>query len=93
MVDVNSVLNTTELTQQLSVYILDKLSPLITIFKVVGIVILIYIIFLIVRAWFRWKTAYNIGEISRNVEQINEKLDILVGKKAKPGKEKEKKKK
>ncbi len=80
MADVNSIVNMTELTQQLSAYILDKMSPLVTIFKVVGVLILIYVIFLIIRGIFRWKTAYDIGRISRNVEEINEKLDALIKK-------------
>ncbi len=78
MADVNSVINTTELTKELSGYVLDKLSPLITIFKILGVVVLIYVIFLIIKALFRLKTAYNIGKIARNVEEINGKLDMLI---------------
>lgn len=58
--------------------LLPSISPLITIFKVVAIVLLFYIIFLILRALFRWKTSLDIGKIAKNVEQINGKLDILI---------------
>ena len=66
-----------EIWQALGVVFADKLSPLIIIFKAVGIAILVYIIFLIIRALFRWKSTLDIGKIAKNVEEINEKLDIL----------------
>ena len=66
-----------EIWNALGVVFADKLSPLVTIFKAVGIAILVYIIFLIIRALFKWKSAIDIGKISKNVEEINDKLDIL----------------
>ncbi len=80
-----------ELGNQLSENFLTSMSPLITIFKAVGIILLIYLIFLIIRAAFRWRTSFRIGRISKNVEQINKKLDILV-KRTKPAKGEKKKK-
>lgn len=62
--------------------VIAKLAPLITIFKAVGIAILVYIIFLIIRALFRWKSALDIGKIAKNVEEINEKLDLLLSKRS-----------
>ena len=70
-----------EIWRVLGVAFSDKLSPLVTIFKAVGIAILVYIIFLIIRALFRWKSAIDIGKIAKNVEEINDKLDLLLGKK------------
>ena len=87
------IINTTEFIKGISPAILDKLSPLITIFKAVGIALLIYIIFLILKALFSWRASHRIKKIAKNVEEINEKMDVLIGKKAKPGKEKEKKRK
>ncbi len=80
MAEVSSVVNMTELTNELSGFILDKFSPLVTIFKILGVVIIIYVIFLIIKALFRWKTAWDIGKIARNVEEINSKMDMLIEK-------------
>lgn len=71
-----------EIWNALGVVFSDKLSPLVTIFKAVGIAILVYIIFLIIRALFRWKSAIDIGKIAKNVEEINEKLDLLLSKRS-----------
>lgn len=80
MAEVSSVVNMTELTNELSGFILDKFSPLVTIFKILGVVIIIYVIFLIIKALFRWKTAWDIGKIARNVEEINAKMNMLIEK-------------
>ena len=55
-------------------------SFLITIFKIIGVVLLFYIILLIIKALFKWKTSFDIGKIAENVEEINEKLDIFINK-------------
>lgn len=88
----NGLINMTELVEGLSPALLDKFSPLITIFKAVGILLFVYIIFLILKALFTWKSAYRLKKISKNVEQINEKLDILVRNVGKEKKKKGKKK-
>lgn len=81
---VNEVLNASDvasnLWESMKPLLLDKVSPLVTIFKAVGIAILIYVAFLIIRALFRWKSTVNIGKISKNVQDINNKLDLLIGK-------------
>lgn len=83
MADIFSVVNTSEIGEgivgELLPPILDKISPLITIFKAVGIAVLVYIIFLIIKAFLGWRTASKIRKIDKNVEQINRKLDVLVG--------------
>jgi len=93
------MLNMSEIIEGLSPMLSDKLSPLITIFKAVGIVLLVYIIFLILKALFSWRASHRLKIIAKNVEEINEKLDILIKKKpeekpkAKPETEKEEKEK
>jgi len=74
------ILNMSEFIEGLSPMISDKFSSLITIFKAVGIVLLIYIIFLILKALFSWRAAHRLKIIARNVEEINEKLDVLIKK-------------
>lgn len=93
MVDVS--LNMSELWESMAPAVIDRLSPLISIFKAVGIAVLIYVIFLIIRALFRWRTVSKIGKIAKNVGEINEKLDILISKGHKEDKKikREKKKK
>ncbi len=82
MVDTNSLVNMSDITSGLWQSMQPSLAPLITIFKAIGIAILVYIIFLIIRALFRWKSAIDIGKIAKNVEEINNKLDLLLGKRS-----------
>jgi len=76
------LINMSELSSEVTKQVVSSISPLVTIFKVVGIAVLVYVIFLILKILFRWRTMSKIGKISRNVEQINEKLDILIKRKS-----------
>jgi len=78
-----SLLNMTAIGEVVTDRLVSSMSPLITIFKAVGIILLIYLIFMLIRALFRWRTSFRIGKIAKNVQQINNKLDILV-KRTKP---------
>lgn len=60
--------------------ILQAIGPLITIFEIIGIAILVYIIFLILRVLFRWRTMSKVVKMAKNVEQINSKMDVLIEK-------------
>ncbi len=88
----DSLINMTEIIDSLNQTLMSSVSPLITIFKAVGIVILIYIIFLIIRALFRWRTMAKISNTAKNVAEINSKLDILIEKIDKLGKKEKLKK-
>lgn len=89
------ILNMSELGREISEKLFSSISPLVTIFEVVGIALLVYIIFLVIKALFRWRAVSKIGKIAKSVEQINEKLDVLIKEsgqdKGKPEKEKIKK--
>jgi len=61
--------------------LVGSLSTLMTILKAVGIVFLIYLIFLIIKSITAIRTNSIIKKISRNVEEINQKLDLIVKKK------------
>ncbi len=74
------IVNMTEIVGGLNKALMDSISPLVTIFKIVGIALLIYIIFLIIRAFFNWKTIAKISKLAKNVEEINKKMDILIEK-------------
>lgn len=80
MVDIGSLSNTTALGNDIAQGLLDKFAPLVTIFKAIGIALLVYIIFLIIRALFKWKTSLDIGRIAGDVEEINKKMDVLIEK-------------
>jgi hypothetical protein len=77
---VDQLVNMSELTQELIKKLTPSLEPLITIFQYVGIALIVYILFLIIRAIFRWKATYEISKMSKNVEEINSKLGVLIEK-------------
>lgn len=68
--------------------LIDKLSPLITIFKAVGIVVLIYIIFLIIKTFLAIRDHARIKKTHNLTKEINEKLDTLIKQKSKKTKKK-----
>jgi hypothetical protein len=53
-------------------------SDLITIGKAVGIAFLIYIIFLIIRSITQILYSLRFKRLTRNVEEINQKMDVLI---------------
>ena len=71
MVDANSLLNISDIPSVLWEGMQPSISPLITIFKAVGIAILVYILFLILRAVLRWRTTMKVSDIAKDVHQIN----------------------
>ncbi|MBM3247298.1 hypothetical protein FJZ17_02040 [Candidatus Pacearchaeota archaeon] len=56
---------------------------LVKIFQVVGILFIIYLVFMIIRAFAGWKSARKLSIIAKNIEEINSKLDSIIGKKSK----------
>lgn len=70
--------------------ILNNFTFLLNIAKAIGILFIIYIAFLIVRAIIQTRQALRIKSIAENVEAINRKLDSLVHHKSEFHKEKKK---
>lgn len=68
-------------TNAVSGVLSQTLSPLMGILKAVGIVFLIYIVILIIKAIMEMRTGSRIKKIADNVEEINQKLDKIVKKK------------
>ena len=58
------------------------MSTILQISKAVGIVIIIYLIVLIFRALIQARQALRLKNLAKNVEDINKKMDILIGKKS-----------
>ena len=78
-----------EFMQEFLPAILERFSPLITILKAVGIVLIVYFLFLILKTLFTWRAAAKVRRIAKNVEELNMKMDILISKhEAKEKKEK-----
>ena len=69
-----------EIINQLPPELAGNLGNLITILKAVGIIFIIYFIFLITNIIMNLKRNKRIKEIERNVNEINNKLDILLKK-------------
>ena len=62
---------------------LPGMSMLVKISQAVGIVVIMYILILIIKAFMQMKQTLRIRQIAKNVEEINNKLDKIVGKKRK----------
>lgn len=56
------------------------IGDLIMIGKAVGVAVLVYIIFLIIRSITQILYSRRFGRMTKNVEQINQKMDILISK-------------
>ncbi len=69
------------------------ISGLVTVGKAIGVVVLIYVIFLIVRTIGQISYTFRFRKLTKNVDEINQKMDVLIGKRRKFGKDKEEKKK
>lgn len=59
------------------------LSPVMGIIKAIGIAVLVYIIFLIIKSIYNLKTARRIKRIEEKVNEIDDKLDSITKKKKK----------
>lgn len=62
---------------------LTNFSFLMTLSKVIGIVFLVYLLFLIIQSFIKVRQALRLKSIDKNIEEINKKLDIIVAKKSK----------
>jgi hypothetical protein len=59
-------------------YIANNINTLITIFKAVGIAILVYIVYLFIRGIFIYKRIKRMKNIEKKVLEIDRKLDRLL---------------
>ena len=57
---------------------LGRFESLITIFKAVGIVVFVYIVYLLVRGFFTLKRIKRMRHIEKKVDAIDKKLDMLL---------------
>ena len=68
-IDFNSIKNSIAQLVPLDIFVL---------LKIVLIIIVIYFISLIIKNFIQIRTAWRIKKISRNVEDINNKMDMLI---------------
>ena len=69
------------------------LSTILTLAKAISIVFIIYLIFLIIKSIVNIRQALRMKLIAKNVEDINHKMDLLVGHKVHEAKKEDKKEK
>lgn len=81
MVDLSNIAGSLNMTQLFSA--IPGGDTIIQLGKAAIIIIIIYFIFLIIKGLFSLRRSYNIGSMAKNVEEINKKLDVLIGKKGK----------
>ena len=60
--------------------LLDKAGPLITIFKAVGVVLVVYVIYLIYSGIIKMRDRRRLKRIDKKVSEIDRKLDKLLKK-------------
>ncbi len=73
--------NTSEIIQQVFPKFAENLQPLITILKAVGIAFILYIIYLIVMWFYRWRDRKRLKRIEEKLDKIEKKIDNLLNKK------------
>ena len=72
--------NASEVLEKISPALIQKISNLIMIFKAIGVVFIIYFIYLIVKGILRWKDRRRLKRIEQKVDKINAKLDKIIEK-------------
>ena len=91
MADVINVSEAVEnLVEQATPILMEKAGFLINIFKAIGIVILIYIVYMIIAGILKWKDRRRLKRIEEKVNEVEAKLaklDKLLGGKHKSSKE------
>ena len=85
------VINSTEILKGIYPIILDKLGPIVTIFKAVSVVFIVYIIYLMIKGILNWRDRNRIKKIEKKVNEIGEKLDKLLKSSSGDGRKKKKK--
>jgi hypothetical protein len=70
-----------EIASSLPPDILGKLGILITILQAAGVIVIIYISFLIIQVVINWRRNRKINEISENIKLMNKNLEKFLRKK------------
>ena len=80
---VGEVFNTTEVLEAVSPELVERLAPAITIFKAVGIAFIVYVCYLVIMAILNFRNRNRVKKIEKKVNEIDIKLDALLGKRKK----------
>ncbi len=73
--------------------ILEKLDPLMGLFKAVGVAFIVYVIYLVVKWFFRIRDRQRLKRVEAKVNEIDSKLDKFLGHKRESKRDKAKAKK
>lgn len=73
-INLSSIIDTKEIVGQVIEKLSGQLAPIVPIAKIAGILVVVYLIILIVKAFFRIRESFNIAAIRKNVEEINQKI-------------------
>ncbi len=87
---ISGVINDSGLVNAIST--LPGIAGLIKIGQVAGIVVIVYVVFLILKSFFQIKQTMRMGKLVDNVKEINQKMDILICSKGKKSSETKSKK-
>ncbi|MDP1728592.1 MAG: hypothetical protein Q8L27_00125 [archaeon] len=81
------ILNTTNIVGNLNlaeiISNIPGIAGLITLGRAVGIAVLVYLVFLIIRSITQILYSLRFKKLYKNVEEINKKMDVLIGKSSK----------
>jgi len=67
-----------EVISGLPLSVLAKIEGLVTIFKFVGVAVIVYILYVLVMGFFTWRRMKRMKRIERKVIEIDRKLDRLL---------------
>jgi hypothetical protein len=87
---IEEVVNASDIYNLLEPLVSKAVSPLITLIKITGVIILIYIIYIIIKGIFTYKRNKRIDITYEKVLEIDKKLDELLKRTAKKEKKSEK---
>ncbi len=66
--------------QNLPPEIINSIGNLVYILKAAGILLILYIIFIIIKGYFDIKRSIRIKNINEKIDEMNDKLDVLINK-------------
>ena len=76
-----------EVISVLPAQVLARIEGLVTIFKVVGVAVLVYILYLLITGFFMFKRISRMKRIEKKVDSIDKKLNVLIKDKKQKSKE------
>lgn len=93
-ISIKDVINGSEITNAITPALSGILGPLIPFIQAIGIIVIIYFVFLIIKSFLAIRHSLREGRMTKDISEINGKLSILIerlpGKKSRKDKKEEK---